>query len=159
MFKKGFISTFVAAPWFIIIFFFAAIIFLFIFSVVVPRVTDEIRSEINDQRLSFSMLNFFRMDSSEGNVQDLFYFYSKDLNSDIFSEIRIRMREFLSDDTCVEVIVKGEKISGDHFNDCDKRVSFIGEATKLVDSYESDCNSPSTCVGNCLFSVAKSKRA
>jgi len=130
MYKRGFIGTVLAAPWFIILFFFMLIIFLFIFTILAPFVVEkhEIMGEILDNGFSFSVVNFFRMSSSKGNVQDLFYYYSKNLEGVYLDEIRNRMKEFLREDICVEILIEDKKIGGRYFNNCDSK--------KLVNRYE-----------------------
>ncbi|MEK6826474.1 MAG: hypothetical protein AABX90_02505 [Nanoarchaeota archaeon] len=136
--KKGFIGAVFAAPWFIILFFFALFVFFIIFTIVIPFiVNDEIKGEIEDSSLSFSLINFFRMQSSKGNVHDLFYYYMKNSDAGLFDEIRTRMREFLDKDVCIEVLVNEKTISGEHFNDCgEKQGGVVGVAIKLTDNYE-----------------------
>ncbi len=131
MHKRGFIGEAFAAPWFIILFFIMLVIFLFLFTFIAPFVREhqEISSDIGDMRLSFSVVNFFRMHSSRGNVQDLFYYYLKNFDDGYFNEIRQMMKEFLPLDICVEVLINSEKIKGNHFNDC-------GTVGDILDTYE-----------------------
>jgi len=121
MSKRGFIGSVLVAPWFIILFVFMLVIFFFIFVVigVINPGRQEIMSEIENYGLSFSILSFFRMSSNLGTVEDLFYYYSKNFEEGNLNELKQLMKQLLPMNTCVEVLVNGEKIWGSYFNDCE----------------------------------------
>ena len=130
MSKKGFIGSALVDVWFIILFVFMLIVFFIIFGFLGPffRASQEIKGEMSDINFAFSVVNFFRMASDKGTVQDLFYYYSKNLDDVYLGEMRQKMREFLPENVCIQIFINGEKISGDYFNDCG--------TSKLIDTYE-----------------------